>query len=84
MELAEYVLSRLPAGYLLTPMDREWLDLCSLYLKGGLTHESIIDATKRAYDENKIKYHVDPFELLLDAGICDTMLNPIGDGESNG
>jgi hypothetical protein len=44
-----------------------------------LTHASIVDAVQRAYDENRIKYHIDPFELLIDAGICDTRLNPLAD-----
>jgi DNA-binding SARP family transcriptional activator len=79
LELAEYVLKRLPGDYLLTQKDREWLQLCSLHLKGQLTHASIVDAVRRAYDENKIKYHIDPFELLIDAGICDTRLNPLAE-----
>jgi hypothetical protein len=79
LELAEYVLKRLPKSYLLTQMDREWLQLCSLHLKGQLTHANIVDAVRRAYDGNKIKYHIDPFELLIDARICDTKLNPLAD-----
>lgn len=77
MELAEYVLTRLQKDYLLLQKDREWLDLCSLHVRGELTHANIVDAVRRAYDENKVKYHIDPFELLIDAGICDMKLNPL-------
>jgi len=75
--LADYVLNRLPRDYLLTPRDQEGLALCSLYLQDDPSHSNLVDAVRRACEDHGIKHHIDPFELLLDAGICDTELHPL-------
>jgi hypothetical protein len=75
-KLARYVLDRLPTDYLLNDSDLRWLDLCDGFLEGGLTHESIVKATVAALEVHK-DAHIDPFELLIDADICDTKCQPI-------
>ena len=50
--------------------DLRWLDECDGFVVGALTNESITAATKAALTANP-QGHIDPFELLIDAGICD-------------
>jgi len=76
--LAEYVLERLPEGYLLTPNDIRWLDECSEFLKSQPTNQSVTDATKAALEANP-RGHIDPFELLIDTNICDRSCEPLPD-----
>jgi hypothetical protein len=57
--------------------DLRWLDECDGYVKGRLTNESVTGATKAALAANPMG-HIDPFELLIDAGICDRMCEPLG------
>jgi hypothetical protein len=70
-KLANFVLDRLPDDYMLTDNDLRWLDLCDRHLFGAPTEESVLMATKAAF-EVEPRFHVDPFELLIDAEICDT------------
>jgi hypothetical protein len=74
--LAHYVRERLPAGYMVTVRDLRWLDECDGFLTGALTNESVTVATKVAFAENP-KGHIDPFELLIDGGICDRRCEPL-------
>jgi hypothetical protein len=55
--------------------DLRWLDECDGYVNGPLTNESVTAATKAALVANP-RRHVDPFELLIDANICDRMCEP--------
>ena len=72
-----YVSERLPEDYLITDMDAEWLDRCAECLEGGLTHANMIEATKRAVAKHGKDAHIDPFDLLIDAEICDARLDPL-------
>jgi hypothetical protein len=73
--LALYVIERLPNGYLIQPNDKRWLDFCDDHLQGEPTNESVLEATKRAVELHSGRLHCDPFELLVDAEICDVKLN---------
>jgi len=75
--LAIYVLDRLPNDYLITENDLKWLDVCSDYLTDKPTNETVLTATKKAVEVHEFDFHVDPFELLIDAKICDIQCNPI-------
>jgi hypothetical protein len=57
--------------------DRDYLDHAHGHVKGSLTNESITAATKAALAANP-RGHIDPFELLIDAGICDRRCRPLG------
>ena len=73
--LAAYVIGRLPADYMIGPNDLDWLDLCSSYLKGPPTNASVSQATQEALHAHP-GFHFDPFELLIDAGICEPHWEP--------
>jgi hypothetical protein len=75
-KLAHYVRERLPENYLLEPSDLLWLDVCDSFLKGPITNESVVNATKAAL-EVRVGSHQDPFELLVDAQICDSNCQPL-------
>jgi hypothetical protein len=75
--LAHYVRERLPGDYMVNDRDLRWLDECDAFLKGPLTNESVTTATKAAFAANP-KGRIDPFELLIDAAICDRMCEPLG------
>ena len=70
-DLASYVLDRLPAGYRISRDDIKWLDVCGDYLDGEPTNQSVLAATKKAFQIHEYAFHIDPFELLIDANICD-------------
>jgi hypothetical protein len=74
-KLAHYVREQLPEDYMVNDRDLRWLDECDAFLKGTATNESVTAATKSALTVNP-KGHVDPFELLIDAYICDRMCEP--------
>lgn len=74
--LGLYVRDRLPDGYLLFPKDRKWLDLCDQFLGDELTNETVVKATEAACQAFK-GAHIDPFEMLIDAEICDTKCRPL-------
>jgi hypothetical protein len=74
--LAHYVRERLPEDYMVKDRDLRWLDECDAFLQGTATNESVTAATKAALTANP-KGHIDPFELLIDAGICDRMCEPL-------
>jgi hypothetical protein len=74
-KLARYVLPRLPKNYLLTDDDLPWLDECDGYLTVPPTNESLTAATKQAVAADPTG-HIDPFELLIDANICDSNCEP--------
>lgn len=74
--LAHYVVERLPADYMVTLRDLRWLDECDGFVDGALTNVSATAAIKAAYVANPTG-HIDPFELLIDAGICDRMCEPL-------
>lgn len=76
--LAQYVLARLPTEFALNDSDLQWLDECDALLKGEPTNASITFATKHAVAANPTG-HIDPFESLIDAGICDRKCEPIAD-----
>ena len=71
-DLALYVLDRLPENYRLSRDDIKWLDVCGDYLEGEPTNQSVLAATKKAFQIHEYAFHIDPFELLIDANICDT------------
>jgi hypothetical protein len=75
-KLAHFVRSRLPEDYLLTEADLRWLDECDRSLREPPTNASVTAATKAALTANP-KGHIDPFELLIDANICDKKCEPI-------
>jgi hypothetical protein len=71
-DLACYVLDRLPDDYRISQDDIKWLDVCGDYLQGEPTNKSVLVATKKAFEIHDHAFHIDPFELLIDAKICDT------------
>lgn len=73
--LGRYVRQRLPKDFLLTLTDLEWLDVCDRFLSGDASNESIVSATYAAADIHP-SFHLDPFELLIEASICDVECNP--------
>ena len=75
-KLAQYVCGRLPADYMITDRDLKWLDECNSFLKGEPTNESVTAATVDALICNP-GGHIDPFELLIDANICDRRCEPL-------
>lgn len=75
--LGRYVQDRLPKGYLLLETDLRWLDLCDGFLEDDLSNDAIVKATEAACEVYK-GAHIDPFELLIDADICDTRCRPRG------
>ena len=76
-DFADYVLSRLPPNYMTTPNDIAWLGVCSTFHEGDVANAAVVEATKKAVDKFGLRYHCDPFELLIDAKICDTRCNPL-------
>jgi hypothetical protein len=74
-KLAHYVRQRLPDDYMVNDTDLRWLDLCDDFLRGLPTNESVTAATREALAANS-RGHIDPFELLIDADICDTKCEP--------
>jgi hypothetical protein len=81
-DLAAYVVGRLPEDYLITPTDVAWLEECSNFLQGGLTPANVLQAVKDAVEQHGDTMHVDPYELLVDAGICDADLNLVDSSPS--
>lgn len=75
-KLAHYVIQRLPPDYMINDRDLRWLDECDQFLQEDATNESVTAATKAAFAANR-KGHIDPFELLIDANICDTKCEPV-------
>ena len=73
--LAHYVRQRLPEDYMVNDADLRWLDVCDGFLVGKATNESVTTATREALAANP-GGHIDPFELLIDAEICDTKCDP--------
>jgi hypothetical protein len=73
--LAHYVRKRLPEDYMVMDADLRWLDFCDDFLRGPPTNESVTAATREALAANP-RGHIDPFELLIDADICDTKCGP--------
>ena len=73
--LKEYVHARLPEGYRYFIKDDGWLDVCGQFLEGEPTNESVLTATKKAVEQHGCSIHIDPYELIIDAGICDPKLN---------
>lgn len=74
--LVEYVLDRLPEGYMLLPADIAWLEACGELLTGAPNKQSVTAATKAALEAHP-RGHIDPFELLIDTGICDRTCEPL-------
>jgi hypothetical protein len=75
-KLAYYVRQRLPRDYMINARDLSWLDECDQFLDEEPTNESVTKATMAALAANP-KGHIDPFELLIDANICDRKCDPI-------
>jgi hypothetical protein len=75
-KLAHYVRERLPEGYMVNDRDLRWLDVCDGFVTGSLSNESVTDSVKAAFAAHP-KGHIDPFELLIDAKICDTNCQPL-------
>ena len=74
MLLACFVVDRLPPDYMIQPTDLPWLGFCDEHLVGDLTNTSVLEASKKAVELRRGWLHCDPFELLVDAEICDTEL----------
>jgi hypothetical protein len=72
-KLGQIIISRLPHSYLLFDHDYKWIDIAATYWDGKEDNKSIVDAFKEANEKtNKnCEYSIDPFELLVDADICD-------------
>jgi len=82
--VTEYVISRLnkiAPGFLLFPKDFQWLlELNRCHGKTKITNESLVSAMRKALPKETEKYSkkydkfpamCDPWELLIEAGICD-------------
>ena len=82
--VTEYVISRLnkiAPGFLLYPKDFKWLlELNRCHGKTKITNESLVSAMRKALPKGTEKYSkkydkframIDPWELLIEAGICD-------------
>lgn len=85
-ELADYILERIPEGYSLSPSDIFWLNHVGTFLKGDMTNENIVKAMKKAIPKDKKEFSrkieeysalSDPWELLIDTGICDPYCKPL-------
>jgi hypothetical protein len=74
-ELPGYVIERLPEDYLLTTKDVAWLKVCAAFVKGPMTPGTALQAVQDAVAQYGDTLHIDPFELLIDAGICDSSMN---------
>lgn len=75
-KVALYVLERLPDDYMVNEQDLQWLDECDRFLTDAASNESVTAATKAALSANP-RGHIDPFELLIDANICDRKCEPV-------
>lgn len=75
--LEDYIRSRLPEGYLITTRDEKWLDACSKFHDGKESNYSVLAAVQAAVAVHGIALHIDPYELLIDAGICTKTLTPL-------
>ena len=62
---------KLPQGYLLNDGDITWLRVVAFYWNEGEGNVSILDAFKKASLEFGYSVHIDPYELAVDANICD-------------
>lgn len=68
--LARYVLGRLPHGFMVVSDDVRWLNFCDQFLTDVHTSETVVAATIAALEANP-NGHCDPFEMLIEARICD-------------
>ena len=76
-EFANHVLARLPKDYSKTTDDVAWLGVCSTFHEADFNNVAVAEAVKAAVQKYGIKFHCDPFELFIDAKICDTDCNPL-------
>jgi len=68
-ELPGHLIDRSPRDYFLTPEDVAWLAGCAAFVKGALSPASALQAVQESVKQHGDALHVDPFELLIDAGI---------------
>ena len=82
----DYVMKRLVAkvpDYMVGKSDFAWLnEVNKAHGKKPMTNKSMVDAVKRAIDEfyaNAAYPDIlcDPWEMLIDAGICNTKCEPL-------
>ena len=87
--VVDYIMSRLSKecpDYLISMTDFEWMgEINKVHGKRKITNGSLVDAVDQAlpdeddYAEKMKKFPAlcDPYELLIDAGICDSKLTPL-------
>lgn len=63
----------LPRDYLIGLSDMRMIDHASKFWNGFRKNAAIVDAFKMAVKDGC--ENIDPYELLIDADICDTRLN---------
>jgi hypothetical protein len=82
-QLANFVKQRLPREYPLTADDLRWLDACDKYLTDEASPGLVLQAAKQACKNPDVTQHIDPFELLIDAGLCNPKLELQSDKKWN-
>lgn len=71
-DFLNYIEQRLPPNYMSTAADAAWLGICFFHFRGPkVDATSITCAVNRAIEQYGDTFAKDPYELLLDAGICD-------------
>ena len=70
-------------GYMIGKEDLEWLDVVSTFFDNEkcietktVTGKMVTDAFVKAQEKHGCDIHIDPFELCIDAGFCDSKLVP--------
>ena len=66
------MLDQLPENYRISQDEIKWSDVCGAYLEGEPTNQSVLAAMEKAFQIHASAFHIDPFELLIDAINCDT------------
>lgn len=68
------ILKRLPKEYYTNENDLAWLRLVAFFWSRTETNQAILNAFFDATKMFGVSIHIDPYELAIDAGICDSKL----------
>jgi hypothetical protein len=72
--LGGYIARKLDNNYILCSDDKEWLDTVDKFWNKKYDNKSVLQAFKKAFDKHGDSIHIDPFELCIDAGVCNSFL----------
>lgn len=75
------ITDELPKGYCFSSNDVSFIGMVNAFWDGDQSAKSIMEAVRaaitKANDLGHTDFLIDPWELFIDAGICDKDLNPL-------